>query len=288
MLVVETNKKAQTRLKRALKGLKVLIAEDAALAKVQVENARPDVIVMDIELPDRTGFELCRYLEMRDATRHIPVLFVGKVDQFDAGSAAAFERVVTFDDLAALESRVVSVTAQAELDRRVRAALRRAMPSGPATRTGLSEPEADALKSGGLDVDAEVDVTPLARHAATYQSIWKRSLTTAAAAKRLRVSEARVRQKLGSEPPSIHGIRDGRVWRIPAFQFTRRGMVPGIAAVIRRLDPDLDPVSVDHWFRTKNVDLEIGDEHVSPLEWLSAGRKPQIVAELASDVGTGA
>jgi hypothetical protein len=61
-------------------------------------------------------------------------------------------------------------------------------------------------------------------------------------------------------------------------------LAPNIDKVIARLDPDLDPVSVENWFRQKNIELEHGGKSVSPLEWLQMGKDWRRPADLAEDL----
>jgi chemotaxis family two-component system response regulator PixH len=55
-------------------GFAVLTASNEQEAKTKIATQRPDLIVMDVVLPDRSGFELCRDLKQEDATKGIPVV----------------------------------------------------------------------------------------------------------------------------------------------------------------------------------------------------------------------
>jgi hypothetical protein len=77
---------------------------------------------------------------------------------------------------------------------------------------------------------------------------------------------------------------DGR-WRIPAFQFGRKKLVPNIGEVNAVIDRELDAVSVLRWYTTPITELETSDgEILSPLAWLKRGlpadRLVPIVREL--------
>lgn len=55
-------------------GINVLTAKTAEEAFNQVKNHRFDVIILDVVLPDRSGFEICRELKDDETTRAIPVI----------------------------------------------------------------------------------------------------------------------------------------------------------------------------------------------------------------------
>jgi PAS domain S-box-containing protein len=57
-------------------GYRVLVAEDGAGALEQAALARPELILLDIMLPDRDGFSVCQALKGSPATREIPVVFM--------------------------------------------------------------------------------------------------------------------------------------------------------------------------------------------------------------------
>lgn len=55
-------------------GLTVVTANDGKDAMTKIGNQKPDVIVLDVVLPDRSGFELCRDLKAESTTSKIPVV----------------------------------------------------------------------------------------------------------------------------------------------------------------------------------------------------------------------
>lgn len=61
-----------TCLQRA--GYNIMTATSSEEAITKVNNDRPDVIVLDVVLPDRSGFELCRELKNDTSTQEIPVV----------------------------------------------------------------------------------------------------------------------------------------------------------------------------------------------------------------------
>ncbi len=74
-------------------GFEVRVALDGASALEQVAYVRPDLILLDVQMPGMDGFETCRILREQAATRDIPIIFmtartdtVDKVKGFQCGA----------------------------------------------------------------------------------------------------------------------------------------------------------------------------------------------------------
>lgn len=81
---------------RAL-GYEVSTAGDGAAALAQAERLRPDVIVLDLELPRISGFEVARRLRANPETAHIPLIAAtgySHATQLDCARAAGFDHIV--------------------------------------------------------------------------------------------------------------------------------------------------------------------------------------------------
>ncbi len=57
-------------------GYKLLIAKSGPAALAAARKALPDLILLDIMMPDMDGYEVCRRLKADDTTRRIPVIFL--------------------------------------------------------------------------------------------------------------------------------------------------------------------------------------------------------------------
>ena len=75
------------------KGCKVFSAGTGAQALELALHERPDVVLLDVMLPDLDGFEVCRRLKAEPTLRHVPVLMLtalndvfSKVKGLDAGA----------------------------------------------------------------------------------------------------------------------------------------------------------------------------------------------------------
>ncbi len=55
-------------------GLTVVTAESGEEALQRISSEKPDVIILDVVLPGRSGFEICRELKSEDSTSKIPVI----------------------------------------------------------------------------------------------------------------------------------------------------------------------------------------------------------------------
>lgn len=59
-----------------INGLTVLCATDGASGLAVAQEALPAVIVLDIEMPEKNGLEVCRALKENPATAQIPVIML--------------------------------------------------------------------------------------------------------------------------------------------------------------------------------------------------------------------
>tara|TARA_B100001750_G_scaffold198612_2_gene171816 strand:- start:2490 stop:3149 length:660 start_codon:yes stop_codon:yes gene_type:complete len=202
VLVVDDQPEVRDLLEQALERERhrVSVAESLSSAREQLEMDPPDVIVLDVELPDGSGLDLCRRLRKRDDWTPILLLTAHgevrhRVEGLDAGA----------DDF------LPKPFAIAELRARVRALLRR----GPIARR-------DVVRVGDVDLDLgaclalrggeEAPVTAkewsilqflaarrgrVASRGAILEAIWGEVSDRTNAS--LEVLVARIRRKLGTE-----------------------------------------------------------------------------------------
>lgn len=138
VLVIEDEVDLATTLEYNLRS-NGLTARLAHTAKAGLELANgdppPDVIVLDLMLPDLSGTEVCRRLRDNPRTRDIPLIMcTAKGDEID--------RVVGFE--VGADDYVVKPYSVRELLLRIRAMLR---------RTQRSETESQSLRFGSLRID---------------------------------------------------------------------------------------------------------------------------------------
>lgn len=62
-------------------GCEVFSASEGEEALTMTHRHLPDVVVLDIILPKKTGFQVCREIKMQPATRHIQVILLSSKSQ---------------------------------------------------------------------------------------------------------------------------------------------------------------------------------------------------------------
>lgn len=101
-------------------GFSVARAENGEEALMLVDEAQPDIIVLDWMLPNVSGIEVCRQLKMRSETRGVPIIML-------SARSEEVDRVRGLETGA--DDYVIKPYSVIELMARVRAQLRRTRPS---------------------------------------------------------------------------------------------------------------------------------------------------------------
>ena len=78
ILVVDDQPINVQLLKRKLEreGMTVFTANSGQEALALVTAEKPDLILLDVMMPDMDGIEVCQHLQADDETRTIPVIFI--------------------------------------------------------------------------------------------------------------------------------------------------------------------------------------------------------------------
>jgi signal transduction histidine kinase len=90
------------------RGYHVRPVPNGALALRAAEAQPPDVILLDVNMPDMDGYEVCRRLKLHERLRDVPVLFISalsepidKVRAFDAGGVDYVTKPFQIDEVQA-------------------------------------------------------------------------------------------------------------------------------------------------------------------------------------------
>jgi DNA-binding response OmpR family regulator len=104
-------------------GFKVLIAQNGKRAIQNAEYAQPDLILMDIMMPEMNGFDACRILKSQEKTQEIPIIFmtaltdtVDKLKGFELGAADYITKPIQQEEvLARVKSHIKICKLQRQL-----------------------------------------------------------------------------------------------------------------------------------------------------------------------------
>jgi len=98
------------------KGFNVSTASNGAEALQDIKNANPNLVILDVMMPDMDGYELCRRLRERPDTAHLPILILTGLNEIN-------ERLKAFE--AGADDFIPKPFQAEELLARIRVALRR-------------------------------------------------------------------------------------------------------------------------------------------------------------------
>jgi DNA-binding response OmpR family regulator len=70
------------------KGIEVVSVTDGAVALRRLTDVNPDLLITDVYLPTKSGFDLARFLRSQEQYQHVPVIFAAApADQFEEQDA---------------------------------------------------------------------------------------------------------------------------------------------------------------------------------------------------------
>jgi len=83
ILVVDDDKAITTLLEALLSqhGYTVLVAHDGLDGMVQVKKNIPDLIILDIMMPEINGYDVCSNLKFDEKFKHIPIIVLTSREQ---------------------------------------------------------------------------------------------------------------------------------------------------------------------------------------------------------------
>ena len=107
ILVVDDQPINVQLLKRKLEreGIQVTAAYNGAEALQLVKKEKPDLILLDVMMPDMDGIEVCQRLQADEATRSIPMIFItartskeGKIEGLGVGAVDYITKPIDLDE----------------------------------------------------------------------------------------------------------------------------------------------------------------------------------------------
>ncbi len=107
ILVVDDQPINVQLLKRKLEkeGIEILTAYNGQEALEKVAQGKPDLILLDVMMPDMDGIEVCNRLQADESARHIPIIFVtartskeGKIEGLGVGAVDYITKPLDLDE----------------------------------------------------------------------------------------------------------------------------------------------------------------------------------------------
>jgi len=71
-------------------GYKVRMAQDGTMAIMSIKSSPPDLILLDIMMPELNGYEVCSKLKASSQTKDIPIIFISALNE-------VFDKVTAFE-----------------------------------------------------------------------------------------------------------------------------------------------------------------------------------------------
>ncbi len=219
-------------------GLETSLAHNADEALTALQQRPPDLVLLDLMLPDMSGTELCRRIKAQPKTAQVPVIML-------TAKSEEPDRVTGFE--AGADDYVVKPFSVRELVLRVKAVLRRAQapePSGPvAPQVELGPIRLDLGSHRCFISGSEVALTvlefKLLHHLMTrvgrvqtrdqlLADVW--GVTSPLETRTIDTHVMRLREKLGPARQLLETVR-GVGYRMVEQNEARRGEAPGPKAV---------------------------------------------------------
>ena len=141
---------------------KLSVAIDGGAALRSVEKSPPDLVLLDIMMPDVDGYEVCRQLRSREATRELPVMFLSaledvknKAQGFEVGGNDYLTKPFEVLEVKARVRSLLKAKAYADA---VREAMARDLRIAREIQMGILPADLRSLtKDTGLEVDAVIE-----------------------------------------------------------------------------------------------------------------------------------
>ncbi|MBI4845051.1 MAG: response regulator [Candidatus Omnitrophica bacterium] len=99
-----------------LEGYEIICAYDGDEALEKAEQVQPDIILLDVTMPKKTGFEVCRILKERPQTRFTPIVLVTalgrreeKIKGIESGADDFLSKPVSQEELLARIKSLIKV-----------------------------------------------------------------------------------------------------------------------------------------------------------------------------------
>ncbi len=91
VLIIDDDSIAQKLISNAISdNYDVKTANDGLSGIDEATHWQPDIILLDVEMPGKNGFETCEDIKRNSTTQHIPIIFI-------SGRSSLRERLISFE-----------------------------------------------------------------------------------------------------------------------------------------------------------------------------------------------
>jgi len=164
VVVVEDDPASADVLQRRLQanGMRVSVGRDGAEGLALVRQIVPDLVLLDVMLPDTDGYDVCLRIKSDGGTAHIPVIFLSArgevVDKVRGLSCGAADYITKPWNAAELLARIDAVLAQSRNARapRLERPVTRPTRGRPLVAIALADEQRRAKAEGLLTADFEI------------------------------------------------------------------------------------------------------------------------------------
>lgn len=174
ILLVDDSPHAQRMGERILseEGYEVVTVSNADSALIRLDDVDPDVVLADVVMPGRTGYEICQYLKMSPRHRHVRVILTaGVMETLDEAAVARVEGDATLRKPFEATALLAIVKPLAEAAEKDRASLQPPAPGAKARKPVAAAPfvavvdeeQVRAAVTVALDASMAVMVDEIAR-----------------------------------------------------------------------------------------------------------------------------
>ena len=255
------------------RGYLTLVARSGQEAIERAEAAHPDLILLDVVMPGIDGFETCRQLKQREATRDIPVIFMtaltaidDKIEGFRVGAVDYVTKPINAEEVA---TRVVTHLKLDTLRQRQAAQNRQLRLEIAAREQDMRSKREEAREEERKHIARELH-DELGQHLSA-----------------IRLELSFVRMRWGADNPELRE-------KVQSIQQSIDGVIAVVRDLVARLRPvvlDMGIASALEWlvceFRTSSqvrCDLQI-DEQVAELSPWQTSMVFRLVQESLTNIG---
>jgi putative two-component system response regulator len=204
ILIVDDTKSNIDVLVAGLKpNYRLSIALNGEAALKSAESKPPDLILLDVMMPEMDGYEVCRRLKANPATREIPVLFLSALDQatdkvkgFRAGGADFVSKPFEMLEVRARVEALLKAKAYSE----ALAEYRRRLESAVAQQTSAAREAGEQLGRSAIETALRLAMAAALTKGEPTASIVRLSRGAELLARRLRLDEVLFRSVVYAVP----------------------------------------------------------------------------------------